>query len=101
MNKLKIKCISKYQPDTHINNFDYYIVFKLIDKIFGNDILYYRPNKLMKLSNIKKFFFKKELKHKKIFVDIKKKNKNKCISKNNLDSNKIVNNPKSFNKKYR
>ena len=73
----------------------------MIDKIFGNDILYYRPNKLMKLSNIKKFFFKKELRHKKIFVDIKKKNKNKCISKNNLDSNKIVNNPKSFNKKYR
>ena len=68
---------------------------------FKFEFLNINGNKEIKITNTKKCFFKKQLRHKQIFVDIKMKNKNKFIRKKNLNSIKIVNNSKSFKKKYR
>ena len=94
LNYLKINCISNFKETV----FSFVI---LISSNYYERILYDRPNKMIKMINIKKPFFKKEFTHKKIFVDIKKKNKNKFIKKKNLNTKKIVNNPKSFKKNYR
>ena len=97
-----------------LNNIEINYIFNFDSKIgdtnsfsdYKNGILYYRPNmETKKALNIKKYFFEKELKHKKILIDINKakKYKNNFTMKRNLKAKtkKIVNYSKSFKKKYR
>ena len=78
LNNIKINCISNFNS-------------KIRDSIsfsdYRNSILYYRPNiETKKALNIKEYFFEKELKHKKILIDINKakKYKNTFTMKRNL-----------------
>ena len=91
LDNLKINCI--YNNYNKYSSFFGQIIFALTPIKNNNDIVYYRPIKSKKELKVKEYLFKKELKH--------KKNKNKFIRKKNLNYKKIVNNPKSFKKKYR
>ena len=103
LNNLKFNCIY----NSYYHRGDYYLFNKIVlDKntdVFNINFksLFLKLNKVITKINIKKFFFKKQLKHKQIFVDIKMKNKNKLIRKKNLNLIKKVNNSKSFKKQYR
>ena len=99
LNNIEINCLY----NSNFKEIIYDLIFFYL-KYNKDRISYYRPYiEIKKALNIKKFFFKKELRHKKILINNKKTKKYKdiFIMKKNLKTKKIVNYSNSFKKKYR
>ena len=99
LNNIEINCLYNFDFKEIIHDLIFFYLNNNKDRIS-----YCRPYiEIKKALNIKKFFFKKELRHKIILINNKKTKKYKdiFIMKKNLKTKKIVNYSNSFKKKYR